>query len=621
MGDFVHILARRAPGVIPTYYGGSGTSTTFTQGSIIFAGSGGVYSQDNANLFWDDTANNLGIGTAAPTARLHLPAGTTAASTAPLKFVSGSLNTAAEVGAFEFLTDKFYGVITTGTARKEFTLNDITLTSGRVPYMTTNGRLTDTSTFKFDGSNLGVGGTASLQARLDVSQADDSGTTTGARFYANNRTQYIGITYQRIIATGTLALDSGSSSHTDIIGNDNGNSQRSVSVGNLGGVGQNIGARFAVSGNPANTTSDTGTVDTTINTNTITGSGTNFTTVIGQGYTITIGANIYPVKSVASATSLTIFGLAAATVSGSAWSFTKPTFYAGNYSQTSLYLVNSLGQNLTRDSTSPTIWFDRTSARTWATRIISTNNNRFEIFNDTSSVTPFYIDGTAVDSSFVIDATGDCIVGVNAGIGVTSPTARLHLAAGTTTASTAPIKFNTGPLMTAAEAGAVEFLTDIFYGTITTGAARKEFTLNDAALTSGTFPVATTNGRLTNSALTSTTLTSGTYTPTLTNVANLDASTAYACQYLRVGSVVTVSGKVDIDPTAPATQTRLGISLPIASNMAITANCGGVAFATAIAGQGAAIFGDSTNDRAELQFVSGDITNQPMFFSFTYQII
>jgi hypothetical protein len=48
-------------------YGGTGTSTQFTAGSVVFAGTSGVYSQDNSNLFWDDTNNNLGIGTNAPT--------------------------------------------------------------------------------------------------------------------------------------------------------------------------------------------------------------------------------------------------------------------------------------------------------------------------------------------------------------------------------------------------------------------------------------------------------------------------------------------------------------------------------------------------------------------------
>lgn len=113
----------------------------------------------------------------------------------------------------------------------------------------------------------------------------------------------------------------------------------------------------------------------------------------------------------------------------------------------------------------------------------------------------------------------------------------------------------------------------------------------------------------------------GTYTPTLFNVANLDASTAYSCQYMRVGIVVTVSGRVDIDPTLAATSTQLGISLPIASNFANANECAGTAFASGIAGQGAAILADTANDRAQLRYVSGDVTNQAMYFQFSYRII
>jgi len=47
---------------IPVEDGGTGTSTAFTAGSVIFAGASGVYSQDNANLFWDNANNRLGIG-------------------------------------------------------------------------------------------------------------------------------------------------------------------------------------------------------------------------------------------------------------------------------------------------------------------------------------------------------------------------------------------------------------------------------------------------------------------------------------------------------------------------------------------------------------------------------
>jgi hypothetical protein len=42
--------------------GGTG-ATTFTEGSVIFAGSGGTYTQDNSGLFWNNTNKRLGIGT------------------------------------------------------------------------------------------------------------------------------------------------------------------------------------------------------------------------------------------------------------------------------------------------------------------------------------------------------------------------------------------------------------------------------------------------------------------------------------------------------------------------------------------------------------------------------
>lgn len=43
------------------------TISSATAGSVLFAGAAGVLAQDNANFFFDDAANILGIGTAAPT--------------------------------------------------------------------------------------------------------------------------------------------------------------------------------------------------------------------------------------------------------------------------------------------------------------------------------------------------------------------------------------------------------------------------------------------------------------------------------------------------------------------------------------------------------------------------
>lgn len=47
------------------------TITGATTGSIFFAGTSSVLAQDNANLFWADSTNRLGIGTATPSYKLH----------------------------------------------------------------------------------------------------------------------------------------------------------------------------------------------------------------------------------------------------------------------------------------------------------------------------------------------------------------------------------------------------------------------------------------------------------------------------------------------------------------------------------------------------------------------
>lgn len=113
----------------------------------------------------------------------------------------------------------------------------------------------------------------------------------------------------------------------------------------------------------------------------------------------------------------------------------------------------------------------------------------------------------------------------------------------------------------------------------------------------------------------------GIYTPVLTNVTNVSASTAYACQWMQVGDVVTVSGRVDVDPITTATSTQVGISLPRTSNFANIQDCAGVAAASAIAGQSAAILADTTNNRAQMQWISGDVANQAMYFTLTYRVI
>ena len=48
------------------------TASTLTSGSVLFAGTSGILKQNNANFFWDDINNRLGIGTNAPAAKTSI---------------------------------------------------------------------------------------------------------------------------------------------------------------------------------------------------------------------------------------------------------------------------------------------------------------------------------------------------------------------------------------------------------------------------------------------------------------------------------------------------------------------------------------------------------------------
>jgi len=62
-------------GTLPVANGVTNTSTAFTAGSVVFAGSGGTYSQSNSNFFWDNSLSRLGIGTTSPVYKLHVKGG------------------------------------------------------------------------------------------------------------------------------------------------------------------------------------------------------------------------------------------------------------------------------------------------------------------------------------------------------------------------------------------------------------------------------------------------------------------------------------------------------------------------------------------------------------------
>jgi hypothetical protein len=112
---------------------------------------------------------------------------------------------------------------------------------------------------------------------------------------------------------------------------------------------------------------------------------------------------------------------------------------------------------------------------------------------------------------------------------------------------------------------------------------------------------------------------SGTYTPTLTNTTNIASSTASSAQWSRTGNTVTVSGNLSVTATAAAaTLTTLGISLPVASALANSNELGGTG---ALINAPATIFGDATNDRATVQWLSASTGALTLCFHFTYRVI
>lgn len=89
-----------------------------------------IYSAAAAQSYF---AGNIGIGQTAPTAVLHLKAGTATANTAPLKFTSGTLNTAPVAGQVEY-NGRF--VITESDAANRFVVQAAaaTKTTAGAPY-------------------------------------------------------------------------------------------------------------------------------------------------------------------------------------------------------------------------------------------------------------------------------------------------------------------------------------------------------------------------------------------------------------------------------------------------------------------------------------------------------
>ena len=85
-------LTTHVSGTLPVGNGGTGTATAFTAGSVVFAGASGVYSQNNASFFWDNTNNRLGINSSSPTHTFYVADGSVIGDTTPLVKIGAARN-------------------------------------------------------------------------------------------------------------------------------------------------------------------------------------------------------------------------------------------------------------------------------------------------------------------------------------------------------------------------------------------------------------------------------------------------------------------------------------------------------------------------------------------------
>jgi hypothetical protein len=97
-------LTTHVSGTLGVGNGGTGTATAFTAGSVIFAGASGVYSQDNANFFWDSANARLGIGSVSPPVKLTSVGGTTSGAVDNAAMFAGGVSGVLGSGAAVYLS-------------------------------------------------------------------------------------------------------------------------------------------------------------------------------------------------------------------------------------------------------------------------------------------------------------------------------------------------------------------------------------------------------------------------------------------------------------------------------------------------------------------------------------
>lgn len=204
--------------------GGKGDGTVYTQGSLLFQGSGSKIDEDNANLFYNKSTVLMGIGTATPTSRLSFMAGTTSANTAQIDALAGSLETTIRAGVLNYGAAEWYvsglslnrrspiGIIYTAfadvnNAGASPTETDMMTYTTKVNTLSVNG---DNLILEASGTFNDATSTPRIQVYFGGTSIGDTGalTITGTPFY-NIRTVLVRTAATTVRATVSITSTSG----------------------------------------------------------------------------------------------------------------------------------------------------------------------------------------------------------------------------------------------------------------------------------------------------------------------------------------------------------------------------------------------------------------------------
>ena len=401
-------LTTGVTGTLPVTNGGTGTATQFTAGSVVYAGLSGVYSQNNSAFFWDNTNTIFYVGgNSGAFTNTRIQSVGTVTSYIQNNIINLSNNGAASADWIATADDgtditKYVdlGINSSGWVGTGM------IDGARTAYLYSKDVPLSIGTDGATTLNLFTGGTAAANGRLSI-------TSTGLTTFT---TPVFSSTWTSIAGTATannLALRTFGGSATS----------RSDAADFLhGDVFSSSLTLAATNAQTANIVTVSGTVTAGNGTDVGVGFMSNplFTGTFAEVWQIVAKANPSSTPSRAAIKILTTAGDA----------YLSLTSIAGATEST----VNGTAEVTRKNGT----------------------NGILEFRNTGSGNITWVLNASTV---MVFTSAGHAFFG-----GSTTPTANVHLAAGTATNSTAPLKFTSGTNLTTAEAGAMEYNgTNLFF--------------------------------------------------------------------------------------------------------------------------------------------------------------